>query len=177
MTSQAQSLERSKSQAARTSSEDLRELRSRLRDLYDEYAAALDADELERWPEFFTEKCTYKAISRENYDLNLPIGVIDCDGIGMVKDRVAALRNTSVYEGRSLRHLISGVRVLDAGDDVIRAQANFAVFEALPYREPTLFAVGRYIDDVVRSGDELLFKVHLAVYDNYNIRTSLVIPL
>lgn len=178
MTSQARTIDKPRSEAASGSTKEMRELRNRLRDLYDDYAAALDAGELERWPDFFTQDCIYKAISRENYDLGLPVGVIDCDGIGMVKDRVMALRSSTVYEERSLRHLISGVRISDVRENgVICAEANFGVFEALPYREPTLFAIGRYVDEIVQSGETLLFRQHLAVFDNYQIRTSLVVPL
>ena len=178
MASQTKTLKKPAAKAASKSKSEMRELRNLLRDFYDDYAATLDADDLESWPNYFTQDCTYKAFSRENYDLGLPIGVIDCDGIGMVKDRVTALRKTSVFETRSLRHLVGGVRISEIRKDgVICAEANFAVFEALPYREPTLFAIGRYIDEVVRTGDDFLFKQRLAVFDNYQVRTSLVIPL
>jgi len=154
------------------------DLRIRLRDFYDDYCTALDEDELERWPDFFTEDCTYKAISRENYDLGLPIGTIDCDGIGMVRDRVMALRSSSVYEGRSLRHFVSGLRIRGTDPDgSLRTQINYVVFEALPYRDPQLFNVGRFIDVIVPQDDGFLFREHIAVYDNYRILTSLVMPL
>ncbi len=156
---------------------EMRLLRQRLRDLNDDYIAVLDSGDLEGWPNFFTEDCTYKAILAENYALGLPIGVIDCDGLGMLKDRVLALRTSSEFEDRALRHVVSGLRVKEAGSGVIRAEANFVVFEALPYREPTLFAMGHYVDEVVEVGDDLLFRERLAVIDDYQIRTSLIFPL
>ena len=156
---------------------ELGELRRRLRDFNDDYIAVLDAGDLESWPAFFTEDCTYKAMLAENYALNLPIGIIDCDGIGMVKDRVTALRTSSEHEDRRLRHVISGLWVKDLAEGAIHAEANFVVFEALSYREPTLFAMGRYIDEIVEDGEGFLFRKRIAVIDNYHIRTSLVFPL
>ena len=44
--------------------------------LYTDYAACLDSDALERWPEFFVEDCVYRITSAENYDAGLPLGLI-----------------------------------------------------------------------------------------------------
>ena len=71
-------------------------LRARLRDFNDDYAACLDAVELERWPDFFVEDCRYRVLSRENHDAGLPLSLIYCDGRNMLKDRVTALRETTV---------------------------------------------------------------------------------
>jgi len=38
-----------------------------LEQLYTDYAHCLDADELGRCPDFFTEDCFYRIISVENY--------------------------------------------------------------------------------------------------------------
>ncbi|MBT0134853.1 ring-hydroxylating dioxygenase subunit beta, partial [Listeria seeligeri] len=51
-------------------------LRARLRDFYDDYAYCLDEDRLEEWPDFFTEDCHYRVLSRENHDAGLPLGLI-----------------------------------------------------------------------------------------------------
>ena len=61
--------------------------------LINDYVACIDADELERWPDFFTEQCNYKVIPRENADAGLPVSVMFCDSKGMLKDRIVALRN------------------------------------------------------------------------------------
>jgi len=156
--------------------QDFAALRARLRDFYDDYAYCLDEDQLERWPDFFAEDCRYRVISRENYDDGLPHATLYCDGINMVKDRVTALRETTVYEPRSLRHLVGVVQVLGVEGDLIRSQANFAIFESLSDREPQVNMVGRYIDTVLRDGDRLRFKDRFCVFDNYRIRTSLIIP-
>lgn len=153
------------------------ELRAELRDLYDDYASCLDDMDLDGWCGFFTEDCTYKVISFENHSEGLPLALIECRGIGMVRDRAAAIRETTVYEPRQLRHLVSGVRVDGVEGDVIAARANFLIAESLADREPQIAMVGRYLDRLVRIGKALKFQERLCVYDNYRIRTSLVVPV
>lgn len=152
-------------------------LRHRLRDLYDEVADLLDDDQVEAFPNHFVDDCLYRITSRENYDQGLPGALMYCEGIAMLRDRILALRETQVYEPRSWRHFISGVRVL--GDDGTRvtARANFLVIEAMSDEEPRVFIVGRYIDVLERRGDRLLFREHVAVCDNHSIRRSLIIPV
>jgi anthranilate 1,2-dioxygenase small subunit len=87
------------------------ELRLEIADLLQAYGAALDNDELDRWPQFFTDDCFYQVIPRDNYDRGLPLALIRCESKGMLEDRVYAIRETLMYEPRYVRHLISGVRV------------------------------------------------------------------
>ena len=56
------------------------------------YVASIDADRLEEWPGYFTERCRYQIIPRENCDKKLPIGIFFADSRGMLQDRVASLR-------------------------------------------------------------------------------------
>ena len=48
----------------------------RLSGLNAAYAAAIDADRLEDWPEFFTEKCLYKVTSADNHAKGYAAGII-----------------------------------------------------------------------------------------------------
>src|SRR5262249_41427722 len=86
--------------------------RLELQDLYAEYAACLDTDALERWPELFTEDCAYRVTSAENYEAGLPLGLIYATSRAMLHDRVRALRDANIYEPQRYRHLISGIRPL-----------------------------------------------------------------
>ncbi len=152
-------------------------LRHRLRDLYDEVADLLDDDQVEAFPNYFVDDCLYRITSRENYDQGLPGALMYCEGIAMLRDRILALRETQVYEPRSWRHFISGVRVLGDDGNRVTARANFLVIEAMSDEEPRVFIVGRYIDVLERRGDRLLFREHIAVCDNHSIRRSLIIPV
>jgi len=163
--------------ALRTARAEDAALRHELRDLYEEVGDLLDDDRVESLPDHFTDDCLYKVTSRENHDQGLPAGTMFCDGIGMLRDRILAIRETQVYEPRSWRHFISGVRVLDVAGDTIRARANFLLTEAMSDAEPTLFMVGRYLDTLVRRDGRLLFRERLVVCDNHHVRRSLIMPI
>ena len=152
-------------------------LRQELRDLFDEVADLLDDDRAEELPGYFTDDCLYKVISRENFAEGLPAATIYCDGNGMLRDRILAMRETQVYEPRSWRHFISGVHILGVEGDIIRSRANFLVTESMSDADPTLFLVGRYLDTLVRRGGRLLFRERLAVCDNHHVRRSLIVPV
>ena len=156
---------------------DTRAIRADVQDLYESYADCLDALELERWPEYFTDDALYQVISRENYDQGLAHAAMYCDGIGMIKDRTVAIRQTTVYEPRSLRHFISGVRVEPGEAGAILARGNFMITEALMSKEPTLLMVGHYVDVIEADNGTLRFRERSCVYDNYRIQTSLIIPV
>ena len=151
-------------------------LRAELRDLHDDYVTALDELDFASWIGFFTEGCLYRVVSLENFVQELPLSTIECQGLGSLRDRVAAIRETAVFEPRTLRRMVSGTRIrsIDGG---IRAQANFAVFESLSDREPHLFMTGRYLDRVAREDGRLKLRERICVFDNYRVRTSLVYPV
>ena len=69
--------------------------RLELEQLYTDYVHCLDADELERWPDFFTEDCFYRVTSAENFEAGMPLGLIHATSRNMLKDRVSALREVA----------------------------------------------------------------------------------
>ena len=80
--------------------------RLELEQLYTDYVHCLDADELEHWPDFFTEDCFYRITSAENYEAGMPLGLIHATSRNMLKDRVSALREANIYEPQRYRHLV-----------------------------------------------------------------------
>ena len=152
------------------------ELGERLSALYDDYACACD-EEIERWPELFTEEAVYKIVARENYERRLPLPTMSCEGRGMLRDRVTSILRTSVYVPRQTRHLISNVRVLEREGARIRCRASFAVYESFADTGSRLLAVGRSFDLVVAEGDALRFAEKVCVYDGNVIPGSIIRPL
>lgn len=153
-------------------------LRAELRDFYEDCAAILDAGDLEAFPGFFTTDATYRVISVENYEAGLQHAPIYCRGRAMIEDRVNALRQAALYQPRFLRHFISGLQVLGQDALGISARANFLVVESIIEQEPQVLMVGRYVDRLVRQEDGTLrFAERSCIYDNYRIRTTLVIPV
>jgi 3-phenylpropionate/cinnamic acid dioxygenase small subunit len=145
-------------------------------ELYYDYAQAID-EEVERWPDLFTEDARYRVTSRENYDRNLPLAPIYCEGRGMIVDRAMAVRQTTVYAKRFMRHAITNIRVSEAIDGTLSARANFAIYETFEDTISRLFAVGRYIDTLARTGNALLFRDKLCILDSNIVIGSLIYPV
>jgi 3-phenylpropionate/cinnamic acid dioxygenase small subunit len=145
--------------------------------LYADYVHCLDADELERWPEFFIERCFYRVTSAENYEAGLPLGLIYATSRDMLKDRVSALREANIYEPQCYRHLVSSLRVRGEADAALDVEANFLVVRTMQDGGMTIFAAGRYIDGVVRDGEMWKFARKEVVLDSRQIDTLLAIPI
>jgi salicylate 5-hydroxylase small subunit len=152
-------------------------VRYEIEELLAEYAAVLDAMDLERWPEFFTEQCFYEIIPRENYDRGLPMAIMRCESKGMLKDRVVAIRDTMMYEPRYMRHINSAIRVTCESPQGSTVEANYAVFETLIDDLTRVFTVGRYLDRIVREAGHLKFAEKHCVYDSLLVPNSLIYPL
>lgn len=154
----------------------MKSLREELEDLYADYAEAIDSGNLERWPEFFAEPCLYRIVSKENHDRGLPLSLMRCESMGMLKDRAFASRKLNVYGPRAWRHSITQIRAQAEGGE-ISARANFAVFETLHDQHTRILCTGRFFDKLVRTGAGLRFREKICVYDSALIPGSIVLPL
>lgn len=152
--------------------------RLELEQLYAEYVHSLDADQLERWPDFFIEDCFYRVTSAENYEAGLPLGLIHATSRNMLRDRVSALREANIYEPQRYRHLVSSIRIADAPPGGLDLEANFLVVRTMQEGDMTIFAAGRYVDRVVRSeAGEWKYARKEVVLDSRQIDTLLAIPI
>jgi len=152
-------------------------LRARLADLYAAYDDALGEGDYERWPEFFTETCFYQIIARENYEAGLPLGLMQAESRGMLADRIAAIRKTTLYAPRLVRRLVSSVTLRAIAADGMRLSASFAVFQTMLNEPSTMFLCGRLYDRVVENGGALRFAERLCVPDSTIVPTSLIFPI
>jgi 3-phenylpropionate/cinnamic acid dioxygenase small subunit len=152
-------------------------LRAEIETFFYDYADAIDQDRIEEWPEFFVEHGVYKIVSRENFDRGLPLATMLCESKGMMKDRVNAIRNLSMFAPRYLRHLIANVRVKAETAQGIAVHSNYAVMQTLMDGETRVFNAGRCVDEIVREGDFLKFKSRFCIYDTIVIPNSLIYPL
>jgi anthranilate 1,2-dioxygenase small subunit len=151
--------------------------RLELDQLYADYVHCLDADELERWPDFFTEDCFYRITSAENYAAGLPLGLIYATSRNMLKDRVSALREANIYEPQRYRHLVSSIKIAGEVAGVIDVIANFLVVRTMQDGEMTIFGAGCYVDQVRRGGDRWKFARKQVILDSRQIDTLLAIPI
>jgi 3-phenylpropionate/cinnamic acid dioxygenase small subunit len=156
----------------------LRGIRLEIEEFNAEYTAVLDAGRVQDWPQFFTEDAIYRITGRENADAGLPVGLVYCEGIGMIRDRALAISRTTMFAPRYLLHQVTNTRVLalDPSGE-ISAEANYALFETLVDEKTTLQQVGRYHDRFVRQDGRLKLKARHCVYDSLIIDTALIYPV
>lgn len=158
-----------------------RETRDAIEELQYAYVHCIDDDRLEEWPAFFTERCVYKVIPRENADQNLPIALMYCDSRGMLQDRVVAHRAANLYAPHYYRHLISAIRILGQERGETIAQTNYTVFRTMAdpihYGETEIYSVGKYIDRIVFEENTARFQEKIVIVDTCKIQSLLVTPL
>lgn len=154
-------------------------LAARLAALNAEYAAAIDDDRLEAWPDFFADApCVYRVTTADNHEQGLPAGLVYASSKGMLRDRVSAIREASVYERQRYRHLVGLPRVTGRDGDAVRAETPFMVARIMRDGTTELFVTGRYLDRVVEGPDGALrLAERLVVCDSHRIDTLLVLPL
>ena len=148
--------------------------------LFTDYVHCLDADELDRWPDFFTEDCSYRITSAENYEAGLPLGLIYATSRNMLKDRVSALRQANIYEPQRYRHLVSSIKIIGNSAEVagpLDVEANFLVVRTMQDGEMTIFGAGRYVDQIKRDAGSWRFASKTVVLDSRQIDTLLAIPI
>ncbi len=153
------------------------ELRLEIEDLYSEYCAALDEGRYEDWAALFTEDCLYRIVPRDNHQRGLPLALMHCESRGMLLDRVVALRETSYYAPRVLRHMVSGIRLAAAADGALRGEANYLVLQTLAEQPTTLFNAGRYLDVITREEAGWRFRERLCIFDSILVPNSLIVPI
>ena len=143
------------------------------------YAAALDEQRLMDWVELFDDNALYVVLSRENFERNLPVGLIYCENKGMIRDRAFALKETAMFAPRYVRHLIANLTVeAEASDGTIAARANYVVLQVLFDRpDATLHQVGTYYDRFRRAEKGLKLVERRCVYDNLLVPNALCLPV
>ena len=143
--------------------------------LHSRYAHALDADQLEDWPGFFTENGVYRIATAENEARGLPLPVLYAEGRAMLRDRVASLRHANIYEPQHYRHLVS-CTLIESEGAIARSASNFLVVRIMQDGQTLLFASGRYLDRIAL-GPEPLYAERVVVGDSRRFDTRLAIPL
>jgi anthranilate 1,2-dioxygenase small subunit len=154
----------------------LQELRWLVEEFHFEYAAVLDRCDIERWPDFFTQDGVYRLIARDNADANLPLSLMSCDGMGMLKDRAYAIAHTEMFAPRYIKHLISNIRVTHYDARTITADANYIVLETLIDEPTQILQAGSYHDVFLIEGEKLLIKERRCIYDTVLVPTCVVFP-
>jgi anthranilate 1,2-dioxygenase small subunit/terephthalate 1,2-dioxygenase oxygenase component beta subunit len=146
--------------------------------LNSDYAACIDADRLEDWPNFFLADCLYKITTADNHRRGYAAGVIYADSRAMLLDRVAALREANIYERHAYRHIVGMPRLTAETAGIIGAETPFLVIRTMRDGRMDIFAAGRYLDRVAADSDaKLHFAERIVICDSPRFDTLLAIPL
>jgi p-cumate 2,3-dioxygenase beta subunit len=141
--------------------------------LYDE-AALLDEWRLPEWLELLTDDCRYLVPAPDARDADNPAETlfVIADDHEQIVGRVTRLESDAAYVERPrsrTRHLLTNVRVDAAGEDMFRAESNFAVYRSR--RGVVDIFVGRYRHLLVRGDDgRLRIKERRAILDSESLR-------
>ena len=145
--------------------------------LHANYASTVDAADWDAWCELFTDDCIYRLVPRENHERGFPLATLSFDSKGMLKDRAYAIRETLFHDPYYQRHVVGVPRVLRVDSGRIHCESNYAVFRTKLSDVSTVFNVGRYLDEVVRTPQGLRFASRVAVYDSEMIPNSIIYPI
>jgi len=152
-------------------------IRHRVEQLQLDYVHALDDGELDRWPGFFTERCFYAIIARDNMARGQELGVMRFESRAMLVDRVNATQHAAVFAPRTLCHVLSGTSIEAVDSDGIRSRTNVAIYQTSPDGDTLLLMAANYRDLIVEAGGALLFKEKRIIYDTLRLPDSVVSPL
>ena len=149
----------------------------RIRTLQLAYAHCIDDGELERWPEFFTDPCLYRAVSRENVEQGLELGLLRFESVGMLRDRVTATRHAALFAPRHVRHILSSTLIDSRGPEGIRTRTNVAIYQTSADGDTLLLVAAQYRDLIVEVGGELRFRERHIIYDTARLPDTVIYPL
>lgn len=141
-------------------------------------AAALDADRLEEWPDFFHEQCLYKVTTADNHAKGYQAGIIYADSRAMLVDRIAALRQANIYERQRYRHILGFPLIKPAADGSVSVETSFLVIRTMREGQMDVFVVGTFQDKLRRDAmGAWKYAERLVLCDSQRFDTLLAIPI
>ena len=153
------------------------ELRAEIEAFHTEYCAVLDANDVERWPDFFSQDAVYRITSRENALLGLPVGLVYAEGLDMIRDRAMAVAHSQMFAPRHMLHVLGITRVMREEGTSIAAQTPFLLMQTLVEGPSTVHLAGMYHDRFVRKDGRLLLAHREVVHDTEILATSVAYPV
>lgn len=141
------------------------------------YIRCIDSDDLESWPDFFTDVCLYKITTAENHRAGMQAGIIYANSKRMLIDRVTALRGVNIYEKQRYRHILGLPHFITNGEVEVATETPFLAVRIMHNGQSDLFATGVYLDNYRTSAEGLLLASRVAVCDSSRVDTLLALPL
>jgi len=148
-----------------------------LTQLYADYSSAIDSGNWALWPEFFTDDCVYRLQPRENHERGFPLATLSFTSKGMLKDRVYGITETLFHDPYYQRHVVGAPVIRSIAAGRITCEANYAVFRTKLSDASTVFNVGRYLDQVVKTPAGMKFASRECIYDTEMVPNSIIYPI
>src|SRR5262249_61721660 len=101
----------------------------------------------------------------------LPLSVMSCQGRGMFRDRISALRTANVFEPHVYRHVIGALRILRRERDHVSTESNFQVIRTMADGGMAIFGCGRSLDTFLVGADQIKLADRTIVLDSRQIDT------
>lgn len=137
----------------------------------------IDSGQLRPWMELFAKECSYRIVPRDNYDRGFPVTLLQCENRAQLQDRVVALLEANKYNVHTDRHIIGTSTIVGRSAGVITIEASFLVMQADAEGVGSVFAFGRYVDEVVSEAGEMRFRSKIAIVDNFEIPRAISTPI
>jgi len=146
-------------------------------DFLERYCHTLDDGRVDEWSAFFESDAVYQVTTRQNVLAKRPIGIVLCEGRGMLDDRIKALKHANIFEEHVYRHIVGRplIEPSEGGRHAVRS--SFAVYRTMYTGEIDIFATGVYADVVVMRNDGPRFAERRVILDSRSIDTLMVYPL
>lgn len=145
-------------------------------ELYDQYYAALDDEDYKTWLSLFQPEALYRVVTRENWDMGLPISTIKCEGTKMLEDRVAAIDRTMMFAPRAYRRFYSSVIVNHASGE-LSARSSFLTVQTETDKATEAAFTGLALDKFSLEEGQLKLTERICILDTEMLPNSLIYPL
>lgn len=140
-------------------------------------ASSIDNADLDRWPEFFTDDCTYRILTRTDFDAGRDFGIWFCNTREMLLDRVSSIQSVNVFEPHVYRHVLGPTEVVGIEGGAIGCETSYIVVRTGYEGGMVLFSAGRYVDTVVVENGRALLRERTVVTDSCRYDTLVALPL
>ena len=151
--------------------------REAIEDLYADYGRLLDDDQLETWLTLFVEHATYEVVPRENEVLQLPVALMRCENLNMLRDRITSLRQANEYNIHWSRRQIGRPRIEQLDERRFAVECSYLVAQTNQEGQTRLFSAGGYRDVVVLEDGAPRYLHKKVIVDTFRIPTLLATPL
>jgi anthranilate 1,2-dioxygenase small subunit len=141
------------------------------------YARCIDNGDLEAWPGFFADPCTYKITTADNHSQGLEAGIVFANSRAMLVDRITSLREANVYERHTYRHFLGQPWIKSQDGAQVRSETSFFVVRIMRDGTTDIFATGRYLDLYSLQAGSAELVERIVVCDSSRFDTLLALPL